>query len=160
MSRGSSAASRRTRPARDTGKRRGHGMPAATATARSKARNVLQHLGSAPIIPRFDSFRAPSIQTLRLAFDGQGRVRAMEHHASAGWPSAVVAPSMMPKTRDGTPYDQDPIDGATVGAARARSASARSQTSSPIVRFAPPICVPLGSAGRTGPSKRSGMRQR
>src|SRR5215470_3767181 len=36
---------------------------------------------------RFDSFRSPSIQTLRLAFDAQGKVTAMEHHASAGWPT-------------------------------------------------------------------------
>ena len=41
---------------------------------------------------RFDSFRSPSIQTLRLAFDAQGKVTAMEHHASAGWPTAVYVP--------------------------------------------------------------------
>ena len=76
---------------------------------------------------RFDSFRSPSIQTLRLAFDAQGKVTAMEHHASAGWPSAIVAPAIMRKTRDGTPYDQDAIDGAdhwyNVGAQRVRALS-------------------------------------
>src|SRR5262245_19787485 len=41
---------------------------------------------------RFDSFRSPSIQTLRLALDPQGKVTAMEHHASAGWPTAVYVP--------------------------------------------------------------------
>src|SRR5262252_2911973 len=61
---------------------------------------------------RFDSFRSPSIQRLRLAFDRQDKVTAMEHHASAGWPTAVVAAAVMPKTPDGTPYDQFAIDAA------------------------------------------------
>src|SRR5262245_20709657 len=77
---------------------------------------------------RFDSFRSPSIQTLRLAFDAQGTVTAMEHHASAGWPTAVyVAPDKMPKTPDGTPFDPFAIDGAdhwySVGAQRVRALS-------------------------------------
>jgi CO/xanthine dehydrogenase Mo-binding subunit len=76
---------------------------------------------------RFDSFRSPSIQTLRLAFDERGKVTAMEHHASAGWPSAVIAPAVMRKTSDGTPYDPDAIDGAdhwySVGAQRVRALS-------------------------------------
>jgi CO/xanthine dehydrogenase Mo-binding subunit len=77
---------------------------------------------------RLDSFRSPSIQTLRLAFDTQGKVTAMEHHASAGWPTAVyVAPANMPKTADGTPYDPFAIDGAdhwySVGAQRVRALS-------------------------------------
>src|SRR5215813_3151872 len=76
---------------------------------------------------RLDSFRSPSIQQLRLAFDTQGKVAAMEHHASAGWPTAVVAPAGMPKTADGTPYDQFAIDGAdhwySVGAQRVRALS-------------------------------------
>jgi CO/xanthine dehydrogenase Mo-binding subunit len=41
---------------------------------------------------RFDSFRSPSIQKLRLAFDVHGKVTAMEHHASAGWPTSVYVP--------------------------------------------------------------------
>jgi CO/xanthine dehydrogenase Mo-binding subunit len=76
---------------------------------------------------RFDSFRSPSVQTLRLAFDQRGKVTAMEHHASAGWPTAVVAAAAMPKTSDGTPYDQFAIDGAdhwySVGAQRVRALS-------------------------------------
>jgi isoquinoline 1-oxidoreductase subunit beta len=75
----------------------------------------------------FDSFRSPSIQQLRLAFDPQGKVTAMEHHASAGWPTAVVAAAGMPKTPDGTPYDPFAIDGAdhwySVGAQRVRALS-------------------------------------
>jgi isoquinoline 1-oxidoreductase subunit beta len=76
---------------------------------------------------RLDSFRSPSIQTLRLAFDAQGKVTGMEHHASAGWPTAVVAYASMPKTPDGTPYDPFAIDGAdhwySVGAQRVRALS-------------------------------------
>jgi isoquinoline 1-oxidoreductase subunit beta len=75
---------------------------------------------------RFDSFRSPSIQTLRLAFGAQGKVTAMEHHASAGWPTAVyVAPDKMPKAPDGNPFDPFAIDGAdhwySVGAQRVRA---------------------------------------
>ena len=75
---------------------------------------------------RFDSFRSPSIQKLRLAFDAQGKVIAMEHHASAGWPTAVYAPpAAMPKAPDGNPFDPFAIDGAdhwySVGAQRVRA---------------------------------------
>src|SRR5262245_7130555 len=77
---------------------------------------------------RLVSFRSPSIQTLRLAFDAQGKVAAMEHHASAGWPTAVyVPPEKMPKAPNGAPYDPFAIDGAdhwySVGAQRVRALS-------------------------------------
>src|SRR6185369_6219626 len=62
---------------------------------------------------RFDSFRSPSIQKLRLAFDVHGKVTAMEHHASAGWPTSVYVPrAAMPKAPDGSPFDPFAIDGA------------------------------------------------
>jgi isoquinoline 1-oxidoreductase subunit beta len=100
-------------------------VPAALA-ARALGRPVKLVL-TRPDDMRFDSFRSPSIQTLRLAFDAQGKVTAMEHHASAGWPTAVVASAGMPKTPDGTPYDQFAIDGAdhwySVGAQRVRALS-------------------------------------
>jgi CO/xanthine dehydrogenase Mo-binding subunit len=75
---------------------------------------------------RFDSFRSPSIQKLRLAFDARGKVTAMEHHASAGWPTSVyVPPANMPKAPDGNPFDPFAIDGAdhwySVGAQRVRA---------------------------------------
>jgi isoquinoline 1-oxidoreductase beta subunit len=75
---------------------------------------------------RFDSFRSPSIQKLRLAFDAQGKVTAMEHHASAGWPTSVYVPrAAMPKAPDGNPFDPFAIDGAdhwySVGAQRVRA---------------------------------------
>jgi isoquinoline 1-oxidoreductase subunit beta len=75
---------------------------------------------------RFDSFRSPSIQKLRLAFDVRGKVTAMEHHASAGWPTSVYfPPANMPKAPDGNPFDPFAIDGAdhwySVGAQRVRA---------------------------------------
>ena len=62
---------------------------------------------------RFDSVRSPSVQRLRMAFDGGGTVRAMEHHACAGWPTQVIAgPSLLAKTKQGGQYDPFAISGA------------------------------------------------
>jgi isoquinoline 1-oxidoreductase subunit beta len=76
---------------------------------------------------RFDSFRSPSIQTLRMAFHADGKVAAMEHHASAGWPTAVVAQGFMAKGLHGMPYDPFAIAGAdhwyNVSAQRVRALS-------------------------------------
>jgi isoquinoline 1-oxidoreductase beta subunit len=102
-----------------------YAVPAALA-AKALGRPVKLIL-TRPDDMRFDSFRSPSIQTLRLAFDAQGNVATMEHHASAGWPTAVVAPVAMPKTPFGTPYDPFVINGAdhwySVGAKRVRALS-------------------------------------
>jgi isoquinoline 1-oxidoreductase subunit beta len=74
---------------------------------------------------RFDCPRSPSVQVLRMAFGDGGRVTAMEHHAAAGWPTAVMAPSLMPKDAHGVPFDLFAIHGAdhwyTVGAQRLRA---------------------------------------
>jgi isoquinoline 1-oxidoreductase subunit beta len=76
---------------------------------------------------RFDSFRSPSIQTLRMAFDAAGKVVAMDHHASAGWPTLVMAPGLMAKGLYGKAYDPFAIAGAdhwyNVGAQRVRALS-------------------------------------
>src|SRR5271166_1169991 len=76
---------------------------------------------------RFDSFRSPSIQTLRLAFGDVGKVTAMEHHASAGWPTQVMAEGFMAKGLHQAPYDPFAIAGADhwydVGAQRVRALS-------------------------------------
>jgi isoquinoline 1-oxidoreductase beta subunit len=74
---------------------------------------------------RFDCPRSPSVQVLRMAFGDGGRVTAMAHHAAAGWPTAVMAPSLMLKNARGVPYDEFAIHGAdhwyTVGAQRLRA---------------------------------------
>ena len=76
---------------------------------------------------RFDSFRSPSIQTLRMAFGAGGKVTGMDHHASAGWPTLVMAPVQMVKGLQGQLYDPFAIAGAdhwyTVGAQRVRALS-------------------------------------
>jgi isoquinoline 1-oxidoreductase subunit beta len=75
---------------------------------------------------RFDSFRSPSIQTLRMAFGDSGKVLAMEHHASAGWPTEIMAQGFMAKGLNGS-YDPFAIAGADhwydVGAHRVRALS-------------------------------------
>jgi CO/xanthine dehydrogenase Mo-binding subunit len=74
---------------------------------------------------RFDSVRSPSVQTLRMAFDADGQVTAMEQHAAAGWPTQVVAPAFMLKGQGGAPYDPFAISGAdnwySVGAQKVRA---------------------------------------
>ena len=76
---------------------------------------------------RFDSFRSPSIQTLRMAFDADRKVTAMDHHASAGWPTQVMAPAFMEPGLHGLKYDPFAIWGANhwydVGAQRLRALS-------------------------------------
>jgi isoquinoline 1-oxidoreductase beta subunit len=61
---------------------------------------------------RFDSFRSPSVQTLRMGFDADGKVVAMDHAASAGWPTEVMVPGFMPKGTNDRPYDPFAIAGA------------------------------------------------
>jgi hypothetical protein len=74
---------------------------------------------------RFDCPRSPSRQVLRMAWGDGGRLTAMDHHAAAGWPTAVMAPFFMLKGDDGVPYDIFSISGAdhwyTVGAQRVRA---------------------------------------
>jgi CO/xanthine dehydrogenase Mo-binding subunit len=62
---------------------------------------------------RFDSVRSPSVQRLRMQFDGSGQIQAMEHHACAGWPTQVIAgPTLLAKTKKGGQYDPFAISGA------------------------------------------------
>lgn len=76
---------------------------------------------------RFDSPRSPSVQRLSMAFGDNNRVTAMQHHATAGWPTQVMIPVFMPKGKNGEPYDPFSISGAdhwyTVGAHRVRAVS-------------------------------------
>jgi CO/xanthine dehydrogenase Mo-binding subunit len=76
---------------------------------------------------RFDSPRSPSVQRLRMAFDAQGQITGMQHHASAGWPTQVMFPAFMPKGKNGESYDPFAISGAdhwySVGTQRVRAVS-------------------------------------
>jgi hypothetical protein len=79
---------------------------------------------------RFDCPRSPSTQVLRMAWGDGGRVTAMDHHAAAGWPTAVMAPFFMLKGVNGVPYDIFSISGAdywyTVGGPADSRAAQRS----------------------------------
>jgi CO/xanthine dehydrogenase Mo-binding subunit len=74
---------------------------------------------------RFDSFRSPSVQTMRIALDARGTVIAMEQATAAGWPTQVLAPAFLPKGSNGVAYDGFAINGAdhwyNVGAHRVRA---------------------------------------
>src|SRR6266849_1301247 len=102
-----------------------YAVPAALA-AKALGKPVKMVL-TRPDDSRFDSFRSPSIQTLRMAFGADGKVAAMEHHASAGWPTLVMAADTMPKALNDMRYDPFAISGAdhwyTVGAQRVRALS-------------------------------------
>jgi CO/xanthine dehydrogenase Mo-binding subunit len=77
----------------------------------------------------FGSFRSPSVQRLRIAFDSGGKVIGMDHQACAGWPTQVLAPDFFKtfKGVNGEPYDTFAISGAdhwySVGAQRVRALS-------------------------------------
>jgi isoquinoline 1-oxidoreductase subunit beta len=100
-----------------------YAVPAALA-ARAVGKPV-KMVCTRPDDMRFDCPRSPSVQVLRMAFGDGGRVTAMDHHAAAGWPTAVMAPSLMLKNAHGVPYDEFAIHGAdhwyTVGAQRLRA---------------------------------------
>ncbi|MCB4770145.1 molybdopterin-dependent oxidoreductase [Ancylobacter sp. Lp-2] len=76
---------------------------------------------------RFDSPRSPSVQRLRIAFDADKNVIAMDMAVAAGWPTKAMLPAFMPKGINGEPYDPFSIDGAdhwySVGAQRVRAIS-------------------------------------
>jgi CO/xanthine dehydrogenase Mo-binding subunit len=74
---------------------------------------------------RFDCPRSPSTQLVRMAWDGGGKINAMEHHAAAGWPTACIAPALLSKDPKGVLFDPFSISGAdhwySVGAQRVRA---------------------------------------
>lgn len=76
---------------------------------------------------RFDSPRSPSVQRVRMAFDQNRNVIAMDTAVAAGWPTKVMVPAFMPKGINGEPYDPFASDGVdhwySVGAQRARAIS-------------------------------------
>ncbi|MFT5589102.1 MAG: isoquinoline 1-oxidoreductase beta subunit [Bradyrhizobium sp.] len=102
-----------------------YAIPAALA-AKEMGRPV-KMICTRPDDARFDSPRSASLQRLRMAFDDKGKVTAMEHHASAGWPTQVMIPAFMPKGKNDEPYDPFAISGAdhwyNVGAHRVRAIS-------------------------------------
>lgn len=74
---------------------------------------------------KFDSVRSPSVQKMKIGFDDDGGVVAMEQHVACGWPTLVMAPFFMPPGEDEKPFDPFAINGAnhwySVGAHRVRA---------------------------------------
>jgi CO/xanthine dehydrogenase Mo-binding subunit len=72
-----------------------------------------------------DSIRSPTVQTLRLGFDTQGKPIAMDHAAAAGWPVLAMVPQNLLKGANGVLYDPYSIAGADhwydIGAHRVRA---------------------------------------
>ena len=110
---------------------------------------------------RFDSFRSPSMQTLRMAFGDGGKVTAMEHHAvaPAGRPRSM-APSLHAQGRQRRPLRPFAITAPTIGTTWARNGCARSRTTSPTAPFGRAGCARSGPAGPTGRWRASWTRRR
>lgn len=100
-----------------------YAVPAALAAAELKqpVKLILTRADDA----RFDSIRSPSVQRVRAGLSEDGRLLAMDHAASAGWPTQILAPFFMPKGRNGVPFDPFSINGADhwyeVGTQRVRA---------------------------------------
>lgn len=75
----------------------------------------------------FDSVRPPTLSRLKMAFDAQKKVIAMDTAVASGWPTKVMLPGFMPKGVNGQPYDPFASDGADhwyeTGAQRVRAIS-------------------------------------
>ncbi|MDK3016506.1 xanthine dehydrogenase family protein molybdopterin-binding subunit [Pseudodonghicola flavimaris] len=75
----------------------------------------------------FDSVRPPTLSRLKMAFDADHTVTAMDTAVASGWPTKVMLPGFMPMGVNGEPYDPFASDGADhwyeVGAQRARAIS-------------------------------------
>lgn len=76
---------------------------------------------------RFDSPRSPSVQRIQGALDSKQRLKGMQHHAVAGWPTEVMADFFLGTGINGEKFDPFSINGAnhwySVGAHRVRAVS-------------------------------------
>jgi CO/xanthine dehydrogenase Mo-binding subunit len=103
-----------------------YAIPAALASKALDGKPV-KMVALRPDDTRFDSPRSPSVQRLRMAFDKNNNVIAMDTAAAAGWPTKVMVPAFMPKGVNGEFYDPFSSDGAdhwySVGAQRLRAIS-------------------------------------
>lgn len=75
----------------------------------------------------FDSVRPPTLSRLRMAFDAEKKVVAMDTAVASAWPTKVMLPAFMSKGVNGQPFDPFASDGADhwyeTGAQRARAIS-------------------------------------
>ena len=61
---------------------------------------------------RFDSPRSASVQRVSMAFDEKKETMAMQHAATAGWPTAAMAPFFLAPGTNGENFDPFSINGA------------------------------------------------
>jgi CO/xanthine dehydrogenase Mo-binding subunit len=66
-----------------------------------------------PADSQFDCARSPSVAKLQAAFDGEGRLTAIEHAAAAGWPTLAMAPGFLGEGVDG----KGKVDGFSINGA-------------------------------------------
>ena len=108
---------------------------------------------------KFDSVRSPSVQKVRMAFDKDGNVTAMEHHACAGWPTEGDGALLHAQGREGRAFDPFAINGAnhwyTVGAHRVARDLQRPRQQRPSGRAG---CARWGRASPTGRWRASSTR--
>ncbi|AOZ53089.1 xanthine dehydrogenase family protein molybdopterin-binding subunit [Ketogulonicigenium vulgare] len=75
----------------------------------------------------FDGPRAPSMSQLRMAFDADNKVVAMDSAYAAGWPTKANMPAGLATGTNGEPYDPFAVDGGDhwyeTGAQRLRAIS-------------------------------------
>jgi CO/xanthine dehydrogenase Mo-binding subunit len=60
---------------------------------------------------RFDSPRSASVQKVSMAFDNEEKVVGMQHHATAGWPTATMAAFFLGTGANGEKFDPFSING-------------------------------------------------
>lgn len=66
-----------------------------------------------PADSQFDCVRSPSVARLQAAFDGEGKLTALDHAAAAGWPTLAMAPGFLGEGVDG----QGQVDGFSINGA-------------------------------------------
>ncbi|TPE53256.1 xanthine dehydrogenase family protein molybdopterin-binding subunit [Amaricoccus solimangrovi] len=101
-----------------------YAVPAALASKMLDDRPVKMVL-TRPADTHFDSVRSPSMARMRMAFDAEKKVTAMDAAVVAGWPTKPLVPAFMPPGVNGVPYDPFSTSGIDhwyeVGAQRART---------------------------------------
>jgi CO/xanthine dehydrogenase Mo-binding subunit len=103
-----------------------YAVPAALASQMLEGKPV-KMLMTRAADTHFDSVRSPSLSRLRMAFDAEKKVVAMDSAVVSGWPTKAMSPESLAKGVDGVVYDPFATDGVDhwyeVGTQRARTIS-------------------------------------
>ena len=109
----------------------------------------------------FDSPRSPSVQRVRMAFDAEGKVVAMDHQACAGWPTQVMAAELHAQGHERRAV-RSVRDRRRRPLVHGRRAAGAGDLQRPGQRYVPSRLAALGRAraGRIGRWRASSTRQR